>query len=47
MESPIGKKMIKVQPQLMMDSMTAGEEWGKKLIKRVKEKLHEEGSEKK
>ncbi len=46
-ESPIGKKMIKVQPQLMMDSMTAGEEWGKKLIKRVKEKLHEERYEKK
>ena len=46
-ESPIGKKMIKVQPQLMMDSMTAGEEWGKKLIKRVKEKLREEGYEKK
>ena len=45
-ESPIGKKMIKVQPQLMMDSMTAGEEWGKKLIKTVKEKLHEEGYEK-
>ncbi len=45
-ESPIGKKMIKVQPQLMMDSMAAGEEWGKKLIKRVKEKLHEEGYEK-
>ena len=42
-ESPIGKKLIKVQPQIMMDSMTAGEEWGKKLVKKVKKKLREEG----
>lgn len=42
-ESPIGKKLIKVQPQIMMDSMAAGEEWGKKLVQRAMEKLREEG----
>ena len=42
-ESPIGKKLIKVQPQIMMESMAAGEEWGKKLVQRAMEKLREEG----
>ena len=41
-ESPIGKKMIKVQPQIMMESMAAGEEWGKDLAKKIMKKLHEE-----
>lgn len=45
-ESPIGKKIIKVQPQIMMESMTAGEEWGKELVKKIKKKLHEEGHDK-
>ncbi len=42
-ESPIGKKLIKVQPQIMMESMAAGEEWGKKLVQKAMEKLREEG----
>ncbi len=41
-ESPIGKKLIKVQPQIMMESMAAGEEWGKDLAKKIMKKLHEE-----
>ena len=41
-ESPIGKKLIKVQPQMMMESMAVGEEWGKKLVMKIKKKLHEE-----
>ena len=45
-ESPIGKKMIKVQPQIMMESMAAGEEWGKKLVQKAMEKLREEGHHK-
>ena len=40
-ESPIGKKLIKVQPQIMMESMAAGEEWGKKLVQKAMEKLRE------
>lgn len=42
-ESPIGKKLLKVQPQIMMESIAAGEEWGKKLVQRAMEKLREEG----
>ncbi|MCY3870420.1 MAG: DUF2059 domain-containing protein [Gemmatimonadetes bacterium] len=42
-ESPIGKKMLKVQPQIMMESIAAGEEWGKQLVQRAMEKLREEG----
>lgn len=40
--SPIGKKMITTMPQVMQESMTAGQSWGKgigeKVIARLKEK---------
>ena len=45
-ESPIGKKLIKVQPQIAIESMTAGQEWAKKLIERIKARLPEEGAQK-
>lgn len=45
-ESPIGKKMIKVQPQIVTESMTAGQEWAKRLIERIKARLPEEGAKK-
>ena len=45
-ESPIGKKLIKVQPQITIESMTAGQEWAKELIERVKARLPEEGAKK-
>lgn len=45
-ESPIGKKLIKVQPQITIESMTAGQEWAKVLIERIKARLPEEGAKK-
>lgn len=45
-ESPIGKKLIKVQPQIAIESMTAGQEWAKELIERIKARLPEEGTKK-
>ncbi len=45
-ESPIGKKLIKVQPQITIESMTAGQEWAKELIERIKARLPEEGAKK-
>ena len=42
-ESPIGKKLIKVQPLIMQESMLAGQKWGAELGEKVARKLVEEG----
>jgi len=42
-ESPIGKKLISVNPQIMKESMAAGEEWGRKIAERVLKKLQDQG----
>lgn len=36
--SPTGKKVIKTLPQVMQESMAAGQQWGQMLIQRVTEK---------
>ncbi|MBN1697366.1 MAG: DUF2059 domain-containing protein [Spirochaetales bacterium] len=42
-ESPVGKKMVKVQPQITEESMHAGQTWGEELGKRAQQKLIEKG----
>jgi hypothetical protein len=41
--SPIGKKMIATMPQIMQESMTAGQSWGKQIRQRVLAQLKEKG----
>jgi len=42
-ESPVGKKLISVQPQIFRESYIKGQEWGKVLGEKVMKKLLEEG----
>ena len=42
-ESPIGKKLISVQPMIMQESMGAGKEWGRQVGERVVQKLRDKG----
>ena len=37
-ETPVGKKMIAVLPQIMQESMAAGQQWGKEIGERVVER---------
>lgn len=46
-ESPIGQKLIKVQPQIFRESLDVSVEWTRKLGKEITEKLREEGHLKK
>ncbi|RVT76680.1 DUF2059 domain-containing protein [Flavobacterium sufflavum] len=42
--SPIGKKMISTMPQIMTESMTAGQNWAKQIIEKYHAKLKEKGN---
>ncbi|MCP5046996.1 MAG: DUF2059 domain-containing protein [bacterium] len=42
-QSPIGKKLVSVQPQIMQESMVAGQKWGRELGMKVMKKLKEKG----
>ncbi len=46
-QSPVGQKLLAVQPQLMQDSVQAGARWGQamspEIQRRVKERLAQEG----
>ena len=42
-ESPIGRKLISVQPMIMQESMGAGKEWGRQVGERVVQKLRDKG----
>jgi hypothetical protein len=42
-ESPVGKKLIQVQPQIVQDSMIAGQKWGQDLGRKVMQRLIDEG----
>jgi uncharacterized protein len=44
-QSPVGKKFVKVQPEIMKESMEAGQKWGQALGQRVQKKLKAEGYE--
>lgn len=39
--SPIGKKMIATMPQVMQESMVAGQAWGKQIVEKIQAKLKE------
>jgi len=41
--SPVGKKVIAVMPQVLQESMVVGSEWGKKMAAHVLEKMKEKG----
>jgi hypothetical protein len=43
-ESPLGKKLVSVQPQIMQECMIAGEEWGRKIGERVIRKFRDRGN---
>ena len=38
-QSPIGKKMISVQPMIMQESMMAGQKWGMDIARKIAERL--------
>lgn len=40
-ESPIGKKMIEVMPDMLGERMKAGQEWGRRISERLIKKLEE------
>ena len=42
-ESPVGKKLLKVQPMIVQDSMAAGQKWGMELGQRIADRLQSEG----
>lgn len=41
-DSPVGKKLIKAQPEIIQDSFKIGQEWGKKVALDVIEKYKEQ-----
>ena len=41
-DSPAGKKMIKVQPLIMQESMAVGQAWGQKIAQEVINKYQAE-----
>jgi len=42
-ESPIGRKLVARQPDIVRESMGVGQEWGKQMAGRVIQKLKEKG----
>jgi uncharacterized protein len=42
-ESPIGQKLVKVQPQIMQECMVIGQQWGQEIGQKVVAKLQEKG----
>ncbi len=41
-DTPVGKKLIEVQPKIMLESMIAGQKWGQQLGEKIAEKLKEQ-----
>lgn len=42
-ESPVGRKLLGVQPQILGESMALGQEWGRAAAERVIKRLNEKG----
>lgn len=42
-KTPVGKKVIAVMPQIMQESMMAGQTWGQKIGEKVAKELMEKG----
>ncbi|HRG38670.1 MAG TPA: DUF2059 domain-containing protein [Bacteroidia bacterium] len=41
--SPIGKKSVELMPVIMQESMSVGQEWGKKIAEKIAKKLKDKG----
>lgn len=41
-KSPIGTKMVKMQPQVMKDSMSIGEVWGREIGEKIQKRIMSE-----
>ncbi len=42
-QSPVGKKLVSVQPLITRDSMSAGQQWGMAIGRKIVQKLQEKG----
>ena len=42
-DSPVGRKLLSVQPQILAESMQIGQEWGRAAAERVVKRLSEKG----
>ena len=42
-KTPVGEKLIEVQPMIMQESMMIGQEWGQKIAEKVIKSLKEKG----
>ncbi len=42
-QSPVGKKLVSVQPEIMKESMQVGQAWGEKLANEVTAELQKQG----
>jgi len=42
-ESPVGRKLIEVQPQIVQESMAIGQKWGEDAAQRVFKRLQDRG----
>ena len=40
-ETPLGKKMIQVQPQIMLECMIAGQQWGQQIGAKAAQKIQD------
>lgn len=46
-ESPLGRKLIEVTPAITQESMTAGQQWGLEIAKRIQKRLEDRPKESK
>ncbi len=42
-ESPLGRKLLEVQPQILQESVVVGRQWGEECARRVMKRLREKG----
>jgi hypothetical protein len=42
-ESPLGKRLREMQPVILQESLFAGEEWGRRALERLQQKLLQKG----
>ena len=42
-ETPLGQKMVKVQPAILQECMAAGQQWGQDVARRIIQRLKEKG----
>jgi hypothetical protein len=42
-ESPLGRKLLEVQPQILQESVVVGRQWGEDCARRVMKRLREKG----